>query len=80
MEWTTRKLCYPEGDEREIEFTPPFNVLLDLNGTPLRLPIRSEKTLAYRVYSVRKQEGRGETIIRYFLELVPAYELRGYVR
>ncbi|NNM54107.1 MAG: hypothetical protein HKM05_05230 [Spirochaetales bacterium] len=80
MEWTTRKLCYPEGDEREIEFTPPFNVLLDLNGTPLRLPLPSEKTLAYRVYSVRKHEGRGETVIQYLLELVPAHELRGFVR
>ena len=80
MEWTTRRLCYPEGDEREIDFAPPFNVLLDLNGQALPLPLRSEKTLAYRVYSVRKKEGRGETIIQYFLELVPAFELRGFVR
>jgi hypothetical protein len=80
MEWTTRILLYPEGDEVETSAAPPFNVLLDLNGQVLPLPLKTEKTLAYRVFSIRKQEERGETKIFYHLELVPVEELKSYVR
>ncbi|NNM66478.1 MAG: hypothetical protein HKM06_00550 [Spirochaetales bacterium] len=80
MEWTTRILLYPEGDEVETSAAPPFNELLDLNGQVLPLPLKTEKTLVYRVFSIRKREERGETKIFYLLELVPADELKSYVR
>lgn len=73
-------LVFPDGEEQEIDFDPPFNQLLDCNGNPLRLPLASEKILAYRSYSVRRREDTGITQVFHRLELVPAVELKAFVR
>jgi hypothetical protein len=80
MEWTTRFLVYPEdGDQIEIDYEPPFNQPLDINGHRLLLPLKNTRIIAYEVYSVKRQEAQGETIIYYLLELIPPAELLAYL-
>ena len=73
----THILRYPEGDEKEIEQSLNFNQIIDLNGTPLRLPIPSPKMIIYRVYKISTSEERREIIKYYYLELVVGEELIG---
>ena len=80
MTATTYKLKYPEGDELEIEHSLNFNQIVDLNGNPLRLPIRSPQMIVYRVYRVSTGEERKEITIYYYLELIVGQELSGLAR
>lgn len=52
--------------------------LVDINGRPLELPLPTARMIAYRVVKIRREEGKGETIIYHYLELVPAAELGEY--
>jgi hypothetical protein len=71
---------FPDGDRQELEGPLRMDQLIDLNGRPLPLPLPTNRMIAYRVAGMRKQEGRGEDIAYYFLELVPADELLAYIR
>lgn len=44
------------------------------------MPLPTERMIAYRVVKIRHQENRGEDVMFHYLELVPAVELRSYVR
>lgn len=77
---TTRKIQYPEGDCREIDHTLRFNQLVDLNGFPLMLPLKTTRLIVYRVYKISTQILKSEEIITYSLELVGIRELEEYMR
>jgi len=68
-------LSYPEGDGREIEHELRVSQLVDLNGTPLRLPLATSKMIVYRVWKVSTREERHTEEITYHLELVTRPEL-----
>ena len=79
MTLTTHRILYPEGDAREIGHRLRINQLVDLNGSPLQVPLQSPRTIAYRVYKISTQSRIGEEIISYSLEKVSRYELESYV-
>ena len=76
MELITRSIIYPEGDTHEIEHTLRINEYVDLNGNPLAVPLSTLRVIAYRVYKMTTQTGRGFTNVKYHLELVRRPELR----
>lgn len=73
-------IVYPEGEVQEIPGPLRIDQLVDVNGSPLRLPLASPRLIAYRVVKVRKAEARGEAVAYHHLELVPAAELVGFCR
>ncbi len=72
---TNRFIVYPDDDVQEIEHALTVNQLVDLNGFPLRLPLKTHKIIAYRVFKKTTDERTGEESIYYHLELVPVNEL-----
>ena len=80
MKMTNRYLVYPEDETMEIEHSPQFDDMVDLNGRPLALPLKTHRIIAYRVYKIRKEEKTGEENIYYHLELMSVQELEGLVR
>ncbi len=72
----TNILKYPEGDEIEIEHQLTFNQLVDINGTPARLPLKSPKTIIYRVFRISTEDKRYEISRYFYLELVVGRELQ----
>jgi hypothetical protein len=76
MHMQSNYIVYPEGDLQEIDHNLSFNQYVGLNGEPLGLPLASPRTIVYKVYSIRRSEGKGETETYYYLELVTGAELR----
>lgn len=73
-------IVFPEGDIQEIPGRLRIGELVDLNGTPLALPLRSARTIAYRVGRVSAKEERNGTETYHYLDLMSADELGAYVR
>ncbi len=71
----TITIVYPEGDSREIGHDLRVNQLVDLNGNPLPVPLRSARMIVYRVWKVTTQAERHEESVFYHLELVTRPEL-----
>ena len=71
-----RRLRYPDGESQEIEHRLAINQLVDLNGTPLRLPLSTVKMIVYRVWRITTDVARGEEWTNYDLELMRVDELR----
>jgi hypothetical protein len=78
MHSVTSVIVYPEGEEQEIARLLRLGEMVGINAEPLTLPLRTHRMIAYRVSMIRKEEGRGETIIRHHLELLSAAELRAF--
>jgi hypothetical protein len=76
----TRRILYPEGDIREIPHTLRINQLVDLNGNPLSLPLKTSKMIAYRVFKISMQSTRNESITNYHLELMNRMDLEQYTK
>ena len=74
-----RKILYPEGDKREISHNLRINQLVDLNGSPMELPLQTSKIIAYRVFKISMQSTRNENITNYHLELMNRMDLNAYV-
>jgi hypothetical protein len=68
-------LVYPDGDRQDAAAMLRINQLVDINGNPLALPLRTTKMIVYRVYKMTKNELRGEETTNYYLELVRRDEL-----
>lgn len=79
MQWTEYYLLYPEGETQAIDWSLTVNALVDINGRPLDLPLRTSKQIVYRVMGQRTRETRNGEERFFLLELVPAYELEGLV-
>ncbi|HEY9594550.1 MAG TPA: hypothetical protein VHE79_08735 [Spirochaetia bacterium] len=71
----TATIVYPEGDTLEIEHSLAVNQLVDLNGNPLPLPLRTTKMIVYRVWKVSTRADRNTEEVFYHLELVTRPEL-----
>jgi len=71
-------IVYPEGESQELETPLRINDLVDLNGSPLPLPLSSPRVIAYRVTKIRHTEERGIHAVFHYVELVPARELASY--
>jgi hypothetical protein len=72
------KILYPEGDCREIPHTLRINQIVDLNGQPLALPLKTTRIIAYRVYRISMQSTRNENITNYHLELMNRNDLMSF--
>lgn len=75
----TSILVYPEGDTQEAPISLQIDQVVDLNGYPHVVPLKSPKMIAYRVSKVIKKENKGETITYYYLELLRRDELTEYL-
>lgn len=73
-------IVFPEGDIQEIPERLSINMLVDINGNPVPLPLRTTKTLVYRISQISKKEHRGGCEIYHYLEQLTAAELAEYVR
>ena len=71
-------IIYPEGDTREIDHTLQINQIVDINGFPLRVPLPTNRMIAFRVYKISRTETRNETIKNFHLEALSAAELLEY--
>ncbi len=65
----SKLLVYPEGDTQDALLSLTINQIVDLNGSPLSLPLPTAKMIAYRVYKISKNETRGEHVTHYHLAL-----------
>jgi hypothetical protein len=68
-------VVYPEGDSIEIKRELRVNQLVDLNGNPLPLPLRSVRMIVYRVWKVSTRSERNTEEVFCHLELVTRPEL-----
>jgi len=68
-------VVFPEGELQEISNRLRFNMIVDMNGNPVQLPLKTHRMIVYRVYKIRENEKRGEKEIYYHLELVRGDEL-----
>jgi hypothetical protein len=75
----TITIVYPEGDSREIEHELAVNQLVDLNGNPLPLPLRTAKMIVYRVWKISTRAERHSEEVFYHLELVTRPELHSVI-
>ena len=71
----TSYIIFPDGDSQEVEHPLSVNQLVDLNGNPLPLPLRTTKMIVYRVWKVTTNADRNTEEIFYHLELVTRPEL-----
>lgn len=76
----TYYIVYPEGDIQEVPNTLTINQLVDMNGFPLPLPLKTNKQIVYRISQISKKEYRGGCETFYYLEQLTADELIPYVR
>ena len=73
-------VVFPDGDIQEVPGRLPIDELVDLNGSPLPLPLTTNRVIAYRVNAIRVVDERGSSTTYHRLELVSAAELSAYVR
>jgi hypothetical protein len=72
-------LVYPDGDTQEARQPLRINQVVDLNGFPLQIPLRSDKMIVYTVSKIRRSESRAEEITYYYLELINRDEISEYL-
>jgi len=72
-------IVYPEGDTQEIKGRLTLNQLVDINGTPLELPLPTNKMIVFRVSKVRTNDYKGGSETYHYLDQVSARELLEYV-
>ncbi len=73
-------IVFPEGDSQEIDGPLRINEMVDVNGRPLPPALPTHKMIAFRVVKIATRQTRNEEIREHFLEIVPADELREFVR
>jgi hypothetical protein len=72
-------IVFPEGDVQEIPGRLPINEIVDINGNPQDLPLKTNRTIAFRVSRIKVNENRGGNETFHFLELLSAEELLAYI-
>jgi hypothetical protein len=73
-------IVFPEGDVQEVSGRIPFNAMIDMNGNVLRLPLPSNKIIAFRVARIKTNENKGGNETFHFLELISADELLQFTK
>jgi len=79
MYMTEYFVVYPEGDTQEIQRRLGLNQLVDVNGTPLALPLPTNKMVVFRVEKIKTNDYKGDSETYHYLEQVSARELLEYV-
>jgi hypothetical protein len=72
-------IVYPEGDTQEIQGRLMLNQLVDVNGSPLELPLSTNRMVVFRVEKIKTNDYKGGSETYHFLEQVSARELMEYV-
>lgn len=72
-------VVYPEGDTQEIQRRLALNQIVDVNGNPLRLPLPTNRMVAFRVNKVTTNDYKGGSETFHHLEQLSAGELMEYV-
>ena len=73
-------IVYPDGDTQEIQGRLPLNEMVDVNGNPVSLPLRTNRMVVFRVNKVTTNDYKGGSETFHFLEQLSARELAEYVR
>lgn len=73
-------IVFPEGDVQEIPGKLRLNEIVDMNGSPLSLPLSDSRVIAYRVCRISTKDERGSSDTYHYLDLLGIEELEGYVR
>jgi hypothetical protein len=73
-------IVFPEGDVQEITGRLSINMLVDMNGKELSLPLPTNRIIAFRVARIKVEENRGGNGTYHFLELMSAEELQVYAK
>ena len=68
-------IVFPEGDSQEINGRLRVNQVVDVNGSPIPLPLPTNKMIAFRVARIQTQENKGSSVTYHYLELLNAMEL-----
>ena len=68
-------IVFPEGDTQEIQGRLRVNQIVDVNGNPLRLPLPTNRMIAFQVSRVSTKERKGSSETYHYLELLSAEEL-----
>jgi hypothetical protein len=68
-------VVFPEGDIQEIPGRLSINMLVDVNGGEIPLPLPTNRMIAFRVARIKVEEKRGGNETYHFLELMSAEEL-----
>lgn len=68
-------IVFPEGETQEISGRLSIGSLVDCNGTPLSLPLPTNRMLVYRVCRVRTVEEIGLEATMHYLDQVSSMEL-----
>ena len=79
MYMTDYFIVFPEGDTQEIRGRLPLNELVDVNGTPVSLPLPTNRMVVFRVNKVKTNDYKGGSETYHFLEQLSARELLEYV-
>ena len=77
MKYNIREIVYPEGDRQEIPHSLSINQIVDINGYPLDLPLKTSKMIAFKVYRKSTEETKNEVITSFFLQQLTIMELQG---
>jgi hypothetical protein len=72
-------IVFPEGDVQEVSGRLRLNTIVDANGSPLPLPLPTNRMLAFKIFSVRTKENKGGNETYHYLEQMSADELLEYV-
>ena len=80
MRYDVKEIVYPEGDRQEISHNLYINQIVDINGYPLDLPVKTSKMIAFKVYRKSTEDTRNEVITSFFLEQLSVRELEGLIR
>ena len=73
-------IVFPEGDTQEINGRLRLNEVVDVNGNPMSLPLKSNKIAAFIVNRISTKDYKGGSEIYHYLEQLSAQELMEYVR
>jgi hypothetical protein len=80
MRFEEFKIVFPDGDKQDISHRLSINQMVNLNGYPIPLPLKTSKDLVYRVYKISTENTRNEIITNYHLEQVSIDELKYYLK
>ncbi|MCL2834806.1 MAG: hypothetical protein FWD78_16675 [Treponema sp.] len=71
-------IVFPEGDVQEVPGRIRLNTLVDVNGSPVPLPLPTNRMIVFRVARVQQKEIKGSSETYHYLELMSAGELLEY--
>lgn len=72
-------IVFPEGDTQEIQSRLRLNQLVDVNGNPVDLPLRTNRMIVFRVERISTNDYKGGSAVYHYLDQVSAQELLEYV-